>query len=178
MASGGPSAQLDVRAWLEARGFGQLAGLFASRQIDGHILPLLTDAHLKELGVPLGPRVKLLEAISQLAATAPVERAAAERRRLTVMFADLVGSTSLSSRLDPEDLGKLMRAYHHEVATEVARFDGHVAQYLGDGVLAYFGYPRAHEDDPERAVRAALAIVRAVAAQRSPSGQRLAAHIG
>lgn len=168
--------QLDVRAWLAAGGFGQFADLFESRQIDGEALPLLTDAHLRELGIPLGPRVKLLAAIKRLPSYA--DPSAAERRRLTVMFVDLVGSTTLSSRLDPEDMRDLIRSYQHAIVTEVARYDAHVAQYLGDGVLVYFGYPRAHEDDAERAVRAALAIVRVIAAQRSPAGQPLAAHIG
>ena len=170
--------QLNVRTWLEAGGFGQYADLFESRQIDVSALPLLTDAHLRELGVPLGPRVKLLAAITKLTASTPASQAAAERRRLTVMFADLVGSTTLSGGLDPEDLRQLIRSYQNAIVTEVARYDAHVAQYLGDGVLVYFGYPRAHEDDPERAVRAALAIVRVIAAQRSPAGLPLAAHIG
>lgn len=175
MEFGISSDRLDVRAWLEAGGFGRFADAFESRQIDGHALPLLTDAHLQELGIPLGPRVKLLAAIARLAAAQP---AVAERRRMTVMFVDLAGSMTLSGRLDPEDLRNLMRAYQRTVATEVARFDGHVAQYLGDGVLTYFGYPKAHEDDAERAIRAALAIIRAVSAHRAPDGQPLAAHIG
>ena len=170
--------KMNVRSWLEVRGFGQFANLFETGQIDGAALPLLTDAHLREMGVPLGPRVKLLAAISQLAAESVQGIAAAERRRLTVMFVDLVGSTRLAIGLDPEDLRKLMHSYQRAVANDVARFDAHVAQYLGDGMLVYFGYPRAHEDDAERAVRAALSIVRTVAAERSPTGQPLAAHIG
>lgn len=170
--------QLDVRQWLQAGGFGQFAELFESRQIDGAALPLLTDAHLRELGVPLGARVKLLAAITQLAAGAALEPAAPERRQLTVMFVDLVGSTALASRLDPEDMRDLIRSYQQAIAAEVARYDAHVAQYLGDGVLVYFGYPRAHEDDAERAVRAALAVQRAVAALCPPAAQPLAARIG
>ena len=169
--------QLDVRSWLEARGFGPFADVFESRQVDGEALQLLTDEHLKEMGIPLGPRVKLLAAIAQLGGAAQ-KPLAVERRRLTVMFVDLVGSTSLSSRLDPEDLRVLIREYQRAVALEVARYDAHVAQYLGDGILAYFGYPRAHEDDAERAVRAALAMVRAIGAQCSPGGQPLAVRIG
>ncbi len=126
----------------------------------------------------MGPRVKLLAAIAHLPARAPQAPVSAERRRLTVMFVDLVGSTTLSSRLDPENLRDLMRSYQRAIATEIARHDAHIAQYLGDGVLVYFGYPRAHEADAERAVRAALAIVQIVASQASPPGQPLAAHIG
>jgi class 3 adenylate cyclase/predicted ATPase len=170
--------RIDVRNWLETRGFGQFADLFESRQIDSDALPLLTDAHLNEMGVPVGPRVKLLAAIAELFGMPAVEFAGAERRRMTVVFVDLVGSTALSSRLDPEDLRDLIRSYQSAVAAEVSRYDGNVARYLGDGVLVYFGYPRAHEDDAERAVRAALSIVRVIAALRSPSGQPLAAHIG
>ena len=167
--------QIDVRSWLEAEGFGRFAELFESRQIDGDALSLLTDAHLKELGIALGPRVKLLAAITRLAAGAT---ASAERRRLTVMFVDLVGSTALSSCLDPEELRDVIRNYQQAITAEVARYEAYVARYLGDGALVYFGYPKAHEDDAERAVRAALAILSAVAAQSSPSGEPLAAHIG
>lgn len=167
----------DIRAWLESRGFGQFVPLFESRQIDVDALPLLTDAHLNELGVPVGPRVKLLAAIAELGRASAVDVASAERRRMTVMFVDLVGSTALSNRLDPEDLRDLIRSYQTAVTADVARFDGTVARYLGDGILVYFGYPRAHEDDAERAVRAALQIVRTVAELSSPAGP-LAAHIG
>ncbi len=167
--------QLDVRSWLEAEGFGRFADLFESRQIDASALRLLTDAHLSELGILLGPRVKLLAAIARLAAGGT---ASAERRRLTVMFVDLVGSTALASCLDPETLRDVIRQYQHAITVEVARCEAYVAQYLGDGALVYFGYPKAHEDEAERAVRSALAIVRAVAAQRSPAGEPLAVRIG
>lgn len=187
---------LDVRKWLEAGGFGRYADRFEANEIDGDALLALTDEHLKELGIPLGPRAKLLKAIAQLAAPAAPTPAAetgspsgreaggaaaaavAERRQLTVMFVDLVGSTALSSRLDPEDLRRVIRAYQKAVAAEITRYDGHVAQYLGDGVLAYFGYPVAHEDEAERAVRAALAILGTVAGMQSPGGETLAARIG
>lgn len=187
---------LDVRKWLEAGGFGRYAELFEANEIDGEALLALTDEHLKELGIALGPRVKVLKAIAQLASPAAsgtaVESgspsgpavagatavAVAERRQLTVMFVDLVGSTALSGRLDPEDLRAVIRSYQKAVAVEVARYDGHVAQYLGDGVLAYFGYPVAHEDEAERAVRAALAVLGAVAAMRATGGESLAARIG
>jgi class 3 adenylate cyclase len=137
------------------------------------VLPDLTDQHLKELGVSLGHRLKMLRAIRHLsgasvaapAATVesePTRRDDAERRQLTVMFTDLVGSTALSTKLDPEDLRSVIGAYHKCAAEIVARFDGFVAKYMGDGVLIYFGYPQAHEDDAERAVRAGLALIEAV----------------
>lgn len=181
---------LDVRKWLEEGGFGRYADRFEASEIDGEALPALTDAHLKELGIPIGPRAKLLKAIGELsAAPTPVTPsdsavpsaapgAVAERRQLTVMFVDLVGSTALSGRLDPEDLRKVIRAYQTAVAAEITRYEGHVAQYLGDGVLAYFGYPVAHEDEAERAVRAALAVLGTVAGMPSPGGESLAARIG
>ena len=102
----------------------------------------------------------------------------AERRQLTVMFVDLVGSTALSARLDPEEMREVLRAYQNTVTGEIARFDGHVAKLMGDGVLAYFGWPRAHEDDAERAVRAGLAIVEAVGRLSTPAGEPLAARVG
>lgn len=169
---------LQVRRWLEARGFGGYAHLFESRQIDADALPLLTEAHLTEMGIPVGPRVKLLAALADLSKPPAQQTAGAERRRMTVMFADLVGSTAWANRLDPEDLRDLIREYQRVVVNEIARYDGNVARYVGDGVLVYFGYPRAHEDDAERAVRAALKIIEAVSALHSPLGHPLAAHIG
>ena len=183
----------DVRVWLESHGMGRFADLFESHEIDADALPALTDDHLKELGIPIGPRAKLLKALKAEATTPPsspagmqtgnahpvsAPEARAERRQLTVMFVDLVGSTALSSRLDPEDLRAVIRAYQKVVAAEVARYDGHIAQYLGDGVLAYFGYPVAHEDEAERAVRAALSSISAVAGMRADGGEPLAARIG
>ena len=168
---------LDVRRWLEASGFGQYANLFEAHQVEADALTSLTEQHLRELGIPVGPRIKLLAAI---AATRPAARPqySAERRRLTVMFVDLVGSTALAGRLDPEDLRKVIHAYQDVVAVEAARHGGCVAQYLGDGAMVYFGYPTAHEDDAERAVHAALAIAREVSAVRTPFGEQAAAHIG
>ena len=137
------------------------------------------DDHLKELGLPLGARLKLLKAIkalnsaSEVSASAP--RGEAERRQLTVMFVDLVGSTELSLKLDPEELRDLSRAYQDATAREVGRYGGYVAKFMGDGVLVYFGYPQAHEDDAVRAIHAGLAVVRAV----KRLGKRiLAAHGG
>ncbi len=129
----------------------------------------LTGDDLKDIGiVSLGHRKKLLEAIAALAAAPAASQPArvagtAERRQLTVMFVDLVGSTGLSARLDPEAMSEVLRGYQNAVAGEIARLEGYVAKFMGDGVLAYFGWPRAHEDDAERAVRAGLAIVAAVA---------------
>jgi len=187
---------LNVRTWLEAGGFGEYADSFEANEIDGEALLALTDEHLKELGIPLSRRAKLLKAIAQLSAGSSPSPAArpgkspeartvrtpetptAERRHLTVMFVDLVGSTALSNRLDPEDLRNVMRKYQDAVVGAVARYDGHVAQYLGDGMLAYFGFPMAHEDDVERGVRAALATLRAVAAMGPPGVESLAVRIG
>ena len=186
---------LNVREWLESGGFGQYAEVFEANEIGFEDLPALTDEHLKELGIAIGPRVRLLKSIRELsctdapstgtdaaapaaAAAEPLATAEAERRQLTVMFVDLVGSTALSSRLDPEDLREIIRSYQAVVAEQVTAFGGHVAQYLGDGVLAYFGYPVAHEDEAERAVRAALAILSGVGAKRSKTGEPLAGRIG
>jgi len=140
---------------------------FCDNAIDAAVLPELTAEDLKDIGVSLvGHRRKLLAAIAALRSDVvphtPVPAAPTERRQLTVMFCDLVGSTELSSRLDPEDLREVIAAYHRAVADVVAGCDGFVAKYMGDGVLVYFGYPRAHEDDAERAVRAGLGIIDAV----------------
>src|SRR5438874_7103889 len=158
---------MDVADWLRGLGLEQYEPAFRANEIDARVLPSLTAEDLKDLGVTLvGHRRRLLDAIAELGPDAPpAPRSApaeAERRQLTVMFCDLVGSTALSTRLDPEDLREVIGAYHRAVAEIVARFDGFVAKYMGDGVLVYFGYPQAHEDDAERAVRAGLASVEAV----------------
>jgi class 3 adenylate cyclase len=148
----------NVRAWLEGNGFGRFTDLFEENEIDGEVLVELTDDDLAKLGLPLGPRKKLLNAIANLdqatspgAATAPLgsgppepaaPRSEAERRQLTVLFCDLVGSTALSGRLDPEDMREVIRAYQDTCAGVIARFEGFVAKFMGDGVLAYFGYQR------------------------------------
>jgi class 3 adenylate cyclase len=163
-----------ITEWLASLGLPEYAQRFADNSIDDvSILRDLTDQDLKDVGVPLGHRRKMLRAIAELSGAVPAgpqpsvqaepkPQDAAERRQLTVMFTDLVGSTALSARLDPEDLRSIIGAYHKCVAETVARFDGFVAKYMGDGVLIYFGYPHAHEDDAERAVRAALALIEAV----------------
>jgi class 3 adenylate cyclase len=159
---------VDVAAWLHGLGLEQYEQSFRLNEIDARVLPRLTAEDLKDLGVTLvGHRRRLLDAIAALYVEKPAsadERvpAAAERRQLTVMFCDLVGSTPLAARLDPEDLREVIAAYHRAVAQVVAGFDGFVAKYMGDGVLIYFGYPRAHEDDAERSIRTGLGLVDAV----------------
>jgi class 3 adenylate cyclase len=159
----------QLTEWLDAIGLAKYQSVFADNEIDWALLTKLTEADLKELGLPLGPRKKLLDAIANLDA-APVAASTgheAERRHVTVMFSDLVGSTALSACMDPEDLREVISAYHNCVAETVRRFRGFVAQYMGDGVLVYFGYPQAHEDDAERAVLAGLELVAAVAALKT-----------
>src|SRR3979409_1431389 len=174
---------MDVAQWLQDLGLPYYAAVFREQAIDADVLPSFTDADFEKLGLPLGHRKKLLTAIATLKAsppsTASIRRPSqAERRQLTLMFVDLVGSTSLSARLDPEDMRETLTAYQNAVAGEIARFDGHLAKFMGDGVLAYFGWPHAHEDEAERAVTAGLAIVEAVERLRSPDGRPLAARVG
>ncbi len=169
----------DVERWLEEIGLAQYADVFAENHIDREILSELTDTDLEKLGISsLGHRKKLLKAIAALGSlsaggvTPSVRPAAdserspapqsAERRQLTVMFCDLVDSTALSAKLDPEDLRDVIAAFQSACQKEVGRFAGFVARYMGDGILVYFGYPQAHEDDAERAVRAGLAIARSI----------------
>ena len=172
-----------IAEWLEKLGLGQYGQRFVEHEITLSILPDLTDADLKELGVSaLGHRRLLLRAIAELdgvekrtpthatAATAtviPEQRDSAERRQVTVMFSDLVGSMALSARMDPEDLREVISGYQKCVAQTVQRFGGFVAKYMGDGVLVYFGYPQAHEDDAEQAVRAGLQLIQAVSGLKS-----------
>jgi predicted ATPase/class 3 adenylate cyclase len=178
-ALGGWNTTMDVGVWLQQLGLGQYEAAFRESEIDADVLPELTEADLEKLGLPLGHRKRLLKAIANLGASenfspgtpkaAPAHPTyAVERRQVTVMFTDLVGSTALSSRIDPEDLRTIIGAYHKCTAETVARFDGFVAKYMGDGVLIYFGFPVAHEDDAERAVRAGLALVTAVASLGAP----------
>jgi class 3 adenylate cyclase/predicted ATPase len=169
----------QIADWLEKLGLSEYTARFAENGIDISVVRYLTDQDLKDIGVLLGHRRKMLVAISELTGATPVTseaaaveaqpktRDSAERRQVTVMFSDLVGSTALSARMDPEDLREVIAAYHKCVAEIVRRFDGYVAQYLGDGVLVYFGYPQAHEDDAERAVRAGLELVAAVVALKT-----------
>src|SRR6202043_2106567 len=170
----------EIADWLGRLGLGQYAQRFADNEIDVSVLPHLTDQDLKDIGVPLGHRRKLLAAISEptaaaqaaaepsAASTAPKALDAAERRQVTVMFADLVGSTELSARMGPEDLRDIISTYQKCGTERVRRCGGFVAKYMGDGVLIYFGYPEAHEDDPDRAVRAGLELIAAVSALNTP----------
>jgi class 3 adenylate cyclase/tetratricopeptide (TPR) repeat protein len=171
---------MDVLVWLRSLGLERYKGAFRDNEIDERVLPRLTQEDLKEIGVgPVGHRRMLMEAIAVLrgdtggnALSADADTAStvlnvypedrAERRQVTVMFSDLVGSTALSARMDPEDFREVISAYQNSAAESVGRFGGFVAKYMGDGVLIYFGYPQAHEDDAERAVRASLQLVTAV----------------
>src|SRR5271167_2327867 len=170
----GAGTTMDVGDWLRCQGLSQYEMSFRENGVDAEVLTDLTDADLEKLGVLLGHRKRLLKAIAKLKSAAgepvlgqpatkpePRPHEAAERRQLTVMFCDLVGSTALSARLDPEDMRGIIGAYHKCCASLIERGGGFVAKYMGDGVLAYFGYPQAHEHDAERAVSAGLAIVEA-----------------
>src|SRR6516165_1751977 len=171
----------QIADWLEKLGMSEYAQRFAESRIDFSVLPDLTDQDLKDLGVVLGDRRKILRAIAGLKSTeavapSPATEAViarpqdtAERRQVTVMFSDLVGSTALSARMDPEDLREVISAYQKCVAETVQRFGGFLAKYMGDGVLVYFGYPQAHEDDAERAVRAGMTSRRSSGSIRAES---------
>src|SRR3954468_1335725 len=190
---------MDVADWLRALGLDQYEAAFRANGVDAEVLPTLTGEELKDIGVSLiRHRRRLLEAIVALRLEAAQDRAfvpvspgppadpsgpggtsetTAERRPLSVMFCDLVGSTALSSRLDPEDLREVIRAYQARVVTTIQQFNGFIARYVGDGVLIYFGWPQAHETDAARAVRAGLAV--AVAVNEAPvAGQTLQVRIG
>ena len=179
---------MDIGTWLGGLGLSRYEKIFRDNDIDTSLLHSLTANDLRELGVgSIGHRRRLLDAIEALSAAAAPKvpekptnvtlPAEAERRQLTVMFCDLVGSTALASRLDPEDLREVLGAYHAAVAEVVAGFGGYVAKYMGDGVLAYFGYPQAHEHDAEQAVRAGLALIDRVGRLES-GGAALASRVG
>ena len=164
---------MDIAVWLRGLGLEQYEAAFRANAVDASVLPRLTAEDLKDLGVTLvGHRRRLLDAIAALGAEPAVAdvpvRVAAERRQLSVMFCDLVGSTALAVRFDPEDLREIEGAYHRVVAETVGCYGGFVAKNMGDGVLVYFGYPEAHEDDAERAVRAGLAVIDAVGRLATP----------
>jgi class 3 adenylate cyclase len=189
---------IDVASWLQQLGLAQYEPAFRDNEVDGDVLPDLTADDLIAIGVtPVGHRRKLLSAIVALGAAAPAPAptatpasappptsapAQAERRQLTVMFCDLVGSTALSTAMDPEDLRDVIASFQSRCSAAIRRYDGFVAKYMGDGILVYFGYPRAHEDEAERSVRAGLDIVDAMAelnaAVPRPSGVELTVRIG
>jgi class 3 adenylate cyclase/tetratricopeptide (TPR) repeat protein len=189
----------DITHWLKGLGLERYADAFAKNEIDLITLPELTEGDLKELGLPIGPRRRILNAILALRTTpsspdetlaarpssvsnAPLgsesSAALAERRQLTVAFCDLVGSTELTARSDPEDAREVIAGYRACVVDVVKRFEGFIAQYLGDGVLIYFGYPEAHEDDAERAVWTGIDVVKAVRALKLRTNVRLNARVG
>ncbi len=182
---------MDVGGWLRNLGLGRYEPAFITNAIDIDVLPELTEGDLEKLGIPLGDRKRLIKAIRALVANPPGDFIAseagddaqrgdggAERRHLTVMICDLVGSTALSARLDPEDMRTVIDAYHAACARIVRTYDGFLAEFRGDGILAYFGYPRAHEDDAERTVRAGLDIIAAVATLKTTAAEPLAVRIG
>ncbi len=166
---------MDVGEWLRGLGLGEYEGKFRDNRIDADVLADLTDGDLEKLGLPLGDRKRVLKAIAGLvglpsagtksepADAHPPRPPSAEHRPITVMFCDLVGSTSLASRLDAEDWRNVVNAYLDEASASVTGFGGHILKKLGDGLMALFGYPRAQENDAERAVRAALTIQRSLA---------------
>jgi class 3 adenylate cyclase len=180
-------AAVDVGSWLRNLGFEQYEAAFRENGVSAEVLRHLTADDLKELGVAaVGHRRQLLVAIAELrdgapSAARPAENqlaspSAGERRQLTVMFCDLVGSTALSEKLDPEELRSLLHAYRTLCGDVIARYDGFVARYVGDGILTYFGWPTAHEEDAERAVRASLEIVQTV--KRASTTEDLSVRVG
>jgi len=180
----------NLQHWLEEIGLPQYADLFAKNDIDWEILPDLTEYDLEKVGVSLGHRKKLIKAIQARCDSlqvpnrsvdprlTPTGTQSAERRHLTVLFCDLVGSTSLSARLDPEDFRKILFDFQRCCGDAIRRYDGHIARLMGDGVLAYFGFPSAHEDDAERAVKAALEMVESVPALVVPIAGKLEVRVG
>ena len=186
---------VDLGEFLGALGLSEHVKTFADNDIDGTALLELDERHLKELGLSLGHRIKLMKGIAELrsgagpGAVAPpresVSRAppqadapTGERRQLTIMFCDLVGSSQLAARTDPEEVREVMHAYQDLCAGMIARYGGYLAKFLGDGVLAYFGYPHVHEDAAERAVHAARGIVNAISRHPGQDGRRLQVRIG
>ena len=189
---------MDVGAWLRSLGLDQYEAAFRDNAVDDAVLPKLTAEDLKELGVVVvGHRRRIISAIEELNAasashaegaklvpvpspvlTTTASTNAGERRQLTVLFCDLVGSSALSARLDPEDTREVIRAYQDACSGAIARYDGFVAKFMGDGVLAYFGFPRAHEEDAERAVRAGLDIAAVVATLDTRAKETLKVRIG
>jgi class 3 adenylate cyclase len=183
---------MDIGGWLRNLSLERYEPLFMDNAIDCDVLPELTEGDLEKLGIPMGDRKRLIKAIRAMLAGSPPTltsgvgedgqtgqpRGAAERRHLTVMICDLVGSTALAARLDPEDMRAVIDAYHAACARITLTYDGFLAEFRGDGILAYFGYPIAHEDDAERTVRAGLDIIAAVARLETRAAEPLAVRIG
>ncbi len=180
---------MDVGGWLRSLGLSQYETLFRQNDIDAEVLSELTDGDLEKFGVSFGHRKRLLKAIASLGSTETAAKPAtpvplqtfpdvAERRQLTVMFCDLVGSTAMSARLDPEDMREVVGSYHRPCADLIAKAGGFVAKYMGDGVFAYFGYPQAHERDAERAVQAGLALAEAMPKLKNAAGVPLQVRVG
>lgn len=183
-----------LQDWLKELGLEQYAGVLADNGIDFDILSDLTESDFEKLGLVLGHRRKLLKALALASLEAAAreaqtagspgtppkatEKREAERRQVTVLFSDLVGSTALGNTIDAEDLSVLIRRYQDVCAGAIARFDGFLAKFMGDGVLAYFGYPQAQEDAAERAVYAALAIIESLTQLKGPDGQALVTRVG
>jgi class 3 adenylate cyclase/predicted ATPase len=175
----------QITTWLDGIGLAQYATVFVESAIDFEILPDVTEADLEKLGVALGHRKRILRAIAALsggslapAGNAPLAQSKAERRQVTVLFCDLVGSTALAVKLDPEDLRDVIRTYQGSCAAAITQMGGYVARFMGDGLIAYFGYPQAHEDDAERAVRAGLDLVAKVSQLLLPTGDLLQVRVG
>ena len=176
----------DLGKWLSQRNLAALESILVENEIDLDVLHDLTDDDMREIGLSLGARKRLRNAIEaedlDQPASAPVtfkdNKRDAERRHLTTLFVDLVGSTALSARLDPEDMSVVIKNYQNTVAGIVSRYEGHVAKYMGDGVLCYFGWPVAHEDDAKRAARCGLEITQSIADMQAPDGQGLSARAG
>jgi class 3 adenylate cyclase/predicted ATPase len=176
---------MDVGSWLRNLGLGQYEPAFVANAIDSDVLAELTEVDFQNMGIPLGDRKRLIKAIKALGGVNKTgvggdsqNAQSAERRHLTVMICDLVGSTALTARLDPEDMGAVIDAYHAACASITLSYDGFLADFRGDGILAYFGYPRAHEDDAERTVRAGLDIIAAIARLETRAGELLSVRIG
>ncbi len=180
-----------MRQWLESVGLGQYAELFARHDIDQQIFSELTERDLEKLGITVGHRKRLLKARAELRGRAAGSKIHArdaaqvveasvkpQRRQLTVLFCDLVGSTALSARLDPEDLREILHEFQRRCTEAIRRYEGHIARFMGDGLLTYFGFPVAQEDAAERAVNAGLAMVEAVSGMATPSGERIAMRVG
>jgi len=180
----------DLEQWLGQHGLQKYKEVFADNDVGFDVLPHLTEEHLKELGVSLGDRLRLLKALGTLdsgddgdaqappppqSEISPASSGEAERRQLTVMFCDLVGSTALSSKLDPEDMREVISSFQNACRAAIVPYAGFIARYMGDGILIYFGYPQAHEDDAGRAVRAGIAIVDAMTVLNAGIGARYSA---